>query len=41
MVLGFTIMPFLLILLSLLSTVASSDIINVQLAESELDGADR
>merc|ERR1712198_16661 len=40
-VLGFTIMPFLLILLSLLSTVASSDIINVQLSESELDGADR
>ena len=41
MVAGFTIMPFLLLLLPLLSTVASSDIIDVQLSESELDGADR
>merc|ERR1719370_1030914 len=40
MVKGFT-MPFLLLVLSLLSIVASSDIIDVQLAESELDGADR
>merc|ERR1719184_568424 len=40
MVARFTI-PFLLLVLSLLSIVASSDIIDVQLAESELDGADR
>ena len=40
MVKGFTIL-FLLLVLSLLSIVASSDIIDVQLAESELDGADR
>ena len=40
MVRGFTKMPFLL--LSLLSVVAGSDVINVQLDESELDGtADR
>ena len=40
MVRGFTKMLFLL--LSLLSVVASSDVINVQLDESELDGsADR
>ena len=40
MVEGFTI-PFLLLFLSLLSIVASSDVIDVQIAESELDGADR
>ena len=40
MVEGFTI-PFLLLVLSLLSIVASSDVIDVQLSESELDGADR
>ena len=40
MVRGFTMMPFLL--LSLISLVAGSDVINVQLDESELDGtADR
>ena len=40
MVEGFTI-PFLLLVLSLLSIVAISDVIDVQIAESELDGADR
>ena len=40
MVEGFTI-QFLLLVLSLLSIVASSDVIDVQIAESELDGADR
>ena len=40
MVEGFTI-PFLLLVLSLLSIVTSSDVIDVKLSESELDGADR